>query len=459
MRRSSHVLVSIAVLSGAGVSQSDAPARRPDVEESRAPSTTRHARRTANENAAASSLRVLYAAQAQCQASAVIDADADGVGEFAYFAELAGAVPVRDPRGGDLRIAPPILARSMGLVTSSIVVRQGYCFAMFLPDAKGRPIAEAPRGGSPRGAEPDPQRAARHWCAYAWPERFGVTGQRAFFVNQDGELLACDNEASKYSGTARRPAPLAAYRRNSADMAAVVSPGVPAHDGHKWTTQRTAAPARRVAQPPQPQRRRSLLGSLFGRRRSQPQGEAAAIATLRNVASAQAQCQASAVIDEDANGAGEYGYFAELAGACNVRGSDQRLVPPVLSVAFGQVEQSVVTRGGYCFAMFLPDASGRPTGEAKDGGAAESRPDPATAGVLWCCYAWPLEYGRTGRRAFLIDQAGDVLATANHEQRYSGRDRRPDPLAAFAPGGKAIKPGKPAGDGGVWAPITGASPR
>ena len=40
--------------------------------------------------------------------------------------------------------------------------------------------------------------------------------------------------------------------------------------------------------------------------------ESAAIATLKNISSAQSQCQASAVIDANGNGAGEYGFFGEL---------------------------------------------------------------------------------------------------------------------------------------------------
>ena len=36
--------------------------------------------------------------------------------------------------------------------------------------------------------------------------------------------------------------------------------------------------------------------------------ESAAIATLKNISSAQSQCQASGVIDTNANGQGEYGY-------------------------------------------------------------------------------------------------------------------------------------------------------
>ena len=47
--------------------------------------------------------------------------------------------------------------------------------------------------------------------------------------------------------------------------------------------------------------------------------ESAAIATLKNISSAQSQCQASGVSDTNANGQGEYGYFGELAGRVGIR--------------------------------------------------------------------------------------------------------------------------------------------
>src|SRR4029077_13333147 len=50
--------------------------------------------------------------------------------------------------------------------------------------------------------------------------------------------------------------------------------------------------------------------------------EAAAISTLRSISSAQAQLQSSAAIDCDADGSGEYGYFAEMAGTKSMRTSN-----------------------------------------------------------------------------------------------------------------------------------------
>ena len=179
--------------------------------------------------------------------------------------------------------------------------------------------------------------------------------------------------------------------------------------------------------------------------------EAAAISTLRALASAQAQVQASGVIDCDGDGQGEYGYFGELSGAQPVRvalrgcpsagsaGSDE-MNPPVLSSAFSAVNAaSQVTRSGYLFQIWLPAATvgGAMAGVAEDplpGGKRSSPfPDPDNSEVLWCCYAWPMQAGNTGLRCFFLNQEGDMLQTANvGAKAYSGPAGAPAFDAAFS---------------------------
>lgn len=164
--------------------------------------------------------------------------------------------------------------------------------------------------------------------------------------------------------------------------------------------------------------------------------ESAAIATLKNIASAQAQCQASGVVDVDNDGAGEYGTFAELAGAVAVRGGGDRtkMSPPVLSSAFGKVQDGVVVRSGYCFRLFLPGKDATPLGEQPTGGAAGLAVAPDGAEAMWCAYAWPVVAGTSGQRVFFVNQSGDVLAAPNDDGRYSGATKAPAPTAAFEPG-------------------------
>ena len=158
--------------------------------------------------------------------------------------------------------------------------------------------------------------------------------------------------------------------------------------------------------------------------------ESAAIATLKNISSSQSQCQASGVIDDNSNGAGEFGYFGELSGADFVRSggglsTTERIAPPVLSSAFGNVANSEVVRSGYIFRMYLPGAGGAFTAEAATGGATAGAVQAAQAEVLWCCYAWPASYGNSGKRCFFVNQAGDVLACRNSTQNYTSTTKRP----------------------------------
>ncbi|MEE2887289.1 MAG: prepilin-type N-terminal cleavage/methylation domain-containing protein [Planctomycetota bacterium] len=172
--------------------------------------------------------------------------------------------------------------------------------------------------------------------------------------------------------------------------------------------------------------------------------ESAAIATLKNISSSQAQAQASGAIDANNNGAGEYGYFGELAGGVGVRdntgnASVDRLSPPVLSGAFAlvatqaNINGGVVTRSGYIFQMYLPDAASAGLPEADTGGV-NAAPDATQSEVLWCCYAWPSSFGNSGKRCFFVNQSGDVLSTKNIANRYSGDNSVPAYDAAYLKG-------------------------
>lgn len=149
--------------------------------------------------------------------------------------------------------------------------------------------------------------------------------------------------------------------------------------------------------------------------------ESAAIATLKNISSAQSQCQASGVIDVNSNGSGEYGFFGELSGRTAVRAGTQTISPPVLSTAFGNVQNSRVTRSGYAFQMYLPLANASGISEDATGGDPDNGQavDAGQAETLWCCYAWPQVQGNSGKRTFFINQSGDVLATNGAVVAYS----------------------------------------
>ena len=145
--------------------------------------------------------------------------------------------------------------------------------------------------------------------------------------------------------------------------------------------------------------------------------ESQAIATLKNLSSAQSQLQASGLKDHNGNGAGEYGYFAELAGAVPVRSvvdgviAEKPLSPPVFSARFAKVQGGRVTVSGYVYQIFLPGKDGECVPEADKGGSVGCPVDVSSAETLWVAYAWPEEYGVTGKRSFMINQSGDILVT------------------------------------------------
>ncbi|HEX6885312.1 MAG TPA: prepilin-type N-terminal cleavage/methylation domain-containing protein [Planctomycetota bacterium] len=191
--------------------------------------------------------------------------------------------------------------------------------------------------------------------------------------------------------------------------------------------------------------------------------ENAAIATLRSIASAQAQLQSSCAIDTDADGGGEYGFFGELAGTAPLRIYDVAtdgpimdnvpLDPAILPTPFGDIidanGQGVVERAGYYFAMYLPDVTnaGDIQGIAEANTLGVGGSDGATfpgsdnCEIMWCCYAWPVEAEATGNRVFFINHEGDLLQTLNNENggnvtvHYEGLNSVPVFNAAYDIGG------------------------
>ena len=206
--------------------------------------------------------------------------------------------------------------------------------------------------------------------------------------------------------------------------------------------------------------------------------ETAAIATLRNMASCQAQLQTMGKIDCDCDGVGEFGTFLEMTGSVGVRkqllqgnpnGSSfavlgTKLNPAVMSASLANVDSTgVVTKAGYCYRVYLPDTN-HPAGFVHETGPAASVSLTGPAGVdlaetTWCAYAWPIVFGVSGRRCFFVNQDGDVLQSSNRTTRWSGMDLRgkvpekqPAPDSAFLGAGitSRLAVGTRGRDGEVW---------
>jgi prepilin-type N-terminal cleavage/methylation domain-containing protein len=143
--------------------------------------------------------------------------------------------------------------------------------------------------------------------------------------------------------------------------------------------------------------------------------ETSTIGSLRSLASSQAEFQARQIVDQDADGLGEYGFLQELAGTVIPRGGVGTLDPPSISQSLGNVDATgVATKGGYVYVMFLPGGAGAeiqepPLGAFPGANAADANFEE----TRWCCYAIPQTIRNTGNRAFVINQQAEVYATAN----------------------------------------------
>lgn len=186
-------------------------------------------------------------------------------------------------------------------------------------------------------------------------------------------------------------------------------------------------------------------------------GEIDGIASLRNLSSAEEQFRAACAVDEDGDGIGEFGTFAEMSGAETPRGRDSNLEPPVVSGAFRtRTLRGEVSRGVYLLQLWLPAKKGSFVTEmARNIGAGVLDADAAE--TRWRCYAWPSKYDVSGLRTFFIDEAGDIWAT--EDARYSGRGLGPAPDAAtpspsmLVPETATTRASYTGADGNVWTKI------
>jgi len=187
----------------------------------------------ANETAAATTLRNIVQAQVEFVTRQSSDQNSNGTGEYGTLGELSGGVPIRETLGGTVRLSPVALVTAFQTVTANgEVMRQGYFFRVYLPDSSGDGVRELAGGG----VDPtvDDELAETAWCVYAWPQRYGTTGRRTMFANQNGDILY--TESSTYTGA---NAPITAGAAFTApggadNMLGRAAVGVAGRDGNTW---------------------------------------------------------------------------------------------------------------------------------------------------------------------------------------------------------------------------------
>lgn len=210
-----------------------------------------------NEAVAIGMLRDIHKAQQVAVRDVIIDVDKNGVGEYASLAELTGTDASR--RRDRLKPLLPIRFRPKPEHQHTVVdpdirsdlVWSGYRVRLFFPGhEKTRGVHRTPDGkrldtyalGSSGGSyttspelrdHVDMAKAETHWWAYAWPEDLEVTGRRAFYIDQDGEIFAIEANAGGYAGRAMPPSPDAAFAERGRYPGGV-SPALRSADGNRW---------------------------------------------------------------------------------------------------------------------------------------------------------------------------------------------------------------------------------
>jgi len=176
--------------------------------------------------------------------------------------------------------------------------------------------------------------------------------------------------------------------------------------------------------------------------------ETAALASLKTIATQQAIFKQQTEVDQDDDGIGEHGLLGELSRAFPPRGADIgvrrggrrdfRVKPIYLSQAFqttGRLGNGIADKAGYYFRMYLADGPRTADDDSGLGGA--PGPHGGTGGqtlnknvlfdqvainiqeMSFACYAWPVELYATGRRAFIVNEIGDVYQTRMDRTTYT----------------------------------------
>ncbi len=202
----------------------------------------------------------------------------------------------------------------------------------------------------------------------------------------------------------------------------------------------------------------SLPPGITVRRMNIRETERSAIGALRALATAQEEFRQGAIVDQDSDGQGEFGYLQELSGTAIPRGNTAKVNLAFISLAFGKTAQhsGIAVKNGYCFRVSLPTTTGSlaegskmPASNARSANSQELR---------YVIYAWPLAHGVTGRRVFAINQQGEVYCRWKGARFYSGFTRMPRATAALDKSGGTAKTlnaplggtAKVTGDGGTW---------
>jgi len=187
--------------------------------------------------------------------------------------------------------------------------------------------------------------------------------------------------------------------------------------------------------------------------------EIAAIESLRSLFIAEEEFRLAYIIDQDADGASEYGFLQELCGTVAPPGHAAPVLPEFFDPVFGVINAvGAAARFGYYFKIYLPgpDPAGPPVGETSGSNSASANATEINLREFrWVCYAWPMSYNFTARRTFALSQNGVIFVTSATVTTYDSTTTIPQPLAAYVPGTQNLRGTLANGvgnDGNTWRP-------
>lgn len=185
------------------------------------------------ETSALGNVRAVLQAQLMFAARKEADLNNNGVGEFGTFGEMSGSIAVRAANGGTRYMDPATINQSFRMISPiGEMFRSGYYFRIYLPDDVGDGLTELAGGGA--DATVDPDLAESTWCVYAWPQRFGVTGRKTYFVNQEGDVLYTVSEAYQGPGAPIAAGAALAQPGPAGNLRGTLAVGGTGRDGNTW---------------------------------------------------------------------------------------------------------------------------------------------------------------------------------------------------------------------------------
>jgi hypothetical protein len=211
-----------------------------------------------------------------------------------------------------------------------------------------------------------------------------------------------------------------------------------------------------------------ILG-LFGISREISCNESEAIMNLKTIAEQEAAFKEKKEVDQNGNRVGEYGLLGELAGELALRPEkSKKVATPYIPEDFktgGKKGDGCAKKSGYLYRIYLSNAMGMhpaATGSDKELGGTSAKGGPAVASDAvslqessFALYAWPEQLGKTGSRAFFINEAGKVYATYMKVRKYEGTNA-PDAEVIYV-GAPFTSPlasqATPGNDGNDWRSV------